>query len=506
MITNILYCIDYPSKAEGLDVCNRVEGWLLCSQRILSINIQDALDRFELNYGTPRADVALHFKNFPDNSLCGFTINASDEPIYFRDKLNLQLHIEAQDGAVKSIYIALDLLLSGIQPIEIDDDESIVNEAFKKTEETFISTLKQHPWLTIRMDITNKCNLRCIMCHYKEAEIYSQPVKAITADQLKHQLQDIAPFVKHIMLSCGFEPLMSKHFHDIVSMLHTNYPHMEIAFCTNAMLLNSKARKTIIENNVTHVLLSLDGVTKNTVEKIRVGANFEKIISNIMALRDLKQKDKRDFPKMFMDFVLMNSNIHEAPAFVELCVRLGIDIIDFRHLVGNIYFSEHEEMLQHNKEKYNYFRQKIIEASRKFNIDVRLPEPFETTAEYSPEALPVVDLSEFNVLQADVQTEDVTNSPKIQHQSGQEIDFEFLSGATCMRPFSEIMIVDQEKILPCSYYSTPMGHLDEGNTLYSIFFNENFKNIRQRKMHGRFDHNCINCPVKMNLLPTEIVK
>ena len=507
MITNFLYCIDFPPKTDAAEVSDKVVGWLLCSRPIIDINIADAAYcPCLLEQGLSRPDVAVHFKDFPNNTQCGFAITAQKDPINLKNKIKLQFEVEDADQNPKTVYMALDLTSSGIQLVEVDDDEAFFNEAYKKTEETFKNTLRKHPWLTIRMDITNKCNLRCIMCHYKEEEIYSQPVKALTAEQLKHQLQDIAPYVSHIMLSCGFEPLMSKHFHEILHMLHTNYPHMEIAFCTNGMLLNSKARKSIIENNVTHVLLSLDGVTKNTVEKIRVGASFEKIISNIMALRDLKQKFKRNFPQMFMDFVLMNSNINEAPAFVELCAALGINIIDFRHLVGNIYFNEHEEMLQHNKEKYNYFRQKIINASKKFNIDVRLPEPFETTAVYSPEALPVVDLSAFYAIQADVQTENVINSPETMRQSGKESDFEFLSGATCKRPFNEIMIVDQEKILPCSYYSTPMGHLDDENTLYSIFFNENFKSIRQRKMHGRFDHNCINCPIKSNLLPTEIVK
>ena len=65
---------------------------------------------------------------------------------------------------------------------------------------------------------------------------------------------------------------------------------------------------------------------------------------------------KRNFPVMFMDFVLMNSNIHEALAFVQLCAELGIDIIDFRHLVGNIFFSEHEEIIANNEEKYNLFQ------------------------------------------------------------------------------------------------------------------------------------------------------
>ncbi|MDD3877593.1 MAG: radical SAM protein [Bacteroidales bacterium] len=506
MITNFLYCIDYPSKTDGLQETQKLEGWLLCSKKIRSIKILDDLEGLFFNYGISRPDVALHFKDFPGNTACGFTVIAEKAPINLKNKIFLQVEIEDSEAAVKNIKIALDLVLSNIMSIETDDNNQLMIESFQKTEDLFIKTLKKHPWLTIRMDITNKCNLKCIMCHYKEEEISSRPTQAITADQLHHKIKDIAPYVSHIMLSCGFEPLMSKHFHDILSMLNKNYPHIEIAFCTNAMLLNSKARKSVIENDVTHVLLSLDGVTRNTVEKIRVGSSYNKIISNIKALCELKQKNKRNFPVFYINFVLMNSNIHEAPAFVALCASLGVTIIDFRHLVGNIFFSEHDEMLSSNKAKYNYFRKLIIDESNKFNIDVRLPEPYETTDIYTPEPLPIVDLSEFNAIIPDIQSEEVCNRPEIIRKNATDADFQFLSAATCLRPFNEIMIVDHVKIRPCSYYNGSMGTLEGENTLYSIFFNEKFAKLRQRKLNAQFDHNCINCPIKMNLLPTEAVK
>ena len=82
---------------------------------------------------------------------------------------------------------------------------------------------------------------------------------------------------------------MSKHFSEIVSMLHDNYPHMEIAICTNGMLMDSKIRKVIIENNITHVILSLDGTTRQTLERIRAGADYGKIVGNIKALHNLEE-------------------------------------------------------------------------------------------------------------------------------------------------------------------------------------------------------------------------
>jgi molybdenum cofactor biosynthesis enzyme MoaA len=384
MVINFLYCVDFPVVSTRTIPSNKIEGWLLCSHRIINLQVPELYkSKYTIKYGLPRHDVAEYFRGFPGNDESGYIISAINEPLDLQKELILEVDIFG--GETKKLCIALDLYAENIQEISFDDEQKKNDERANETERKFVETLERHPWITVRMDITNKCNLRCIMCHYKEKEIYSKPTKNITANQLKHYLQNIAPYVKHIMLSCGFEPLMSKHFAEIVSMIHGNFPHMEIGLCTNGMLLDSRARKVIIENNVTHVILSLDGATKQTLEKIRVGADYGRIIGNIIALRDLRTKYKKTFPVMFMDFVLMNSNIHEAPDFVQLCAVLGIDNIDFRHLVGNIFFSEHDEMLGNNQEKYNHYRKLIIAEGKKYNINVRLPEPFDTSETWTPE-------------------------------------------------------------------------------------------------------------------------
>ena len=133
----------------------------------------------------------------------------------------------------------------------------------------------------------------------------------------------------------------------------------------------------------------------------------------------------------------MNSNIHEAPAFVQLCAELGIELIDFRHLVGNVYFSEHEEMLNNNKEKYNYYRELIIEESIKYNINVRLPEPFKTTSPFICESMPKVNLSDFKNISPDTQSEEVINMGDFIPGSVTDLIYAFLSSADCLRPFNE---------------------------------------------------------------------
>ena len=503
---DFLYCIDFPDIPGRKMPMRMVRGWLVGQRPIVAIEAADAGAGYEVHYGMERPDVAKHFAGFPQSHRSGFEIRVAQREIMPGEDPELNLTFEGVDGSQHRFKLRICLQEAGICSDTWFADNEGAEKRFAKAEIQLRQTLQRHPWLTIRTDITNKCNLKCIMCHYREDEIRSQPARNITAEELLKQLDGIGHMVKHIMLSCGFEPLMSKHFGRIVRELRLNYPHMEIGLCTNGMLMNSQIRKDIMESGVTHLLFSFDGATRDTLEKIRVGASYRKILANIMALRDMKANAALQFPLMYMDYVLMQSNIHEAPVFVDICAELGIQMIDFRHLVGNIFFSSHPEMLSPASGNYNHYREMILQASRTRGIEVRLPEPFSDEQRVVQPLKDPPGLQDFRQVTADPQTEMPEIKYIVRLQSGNESDFWFLKGVDCLRPFNEIMITGQEKISPCAFYTDAAGMLSAGQNLQGIFFGEIYASIRRRKLLGITDHNCMNCPVKLRLLPTEVTR
>ena len=181
MVINFLYCIDFPKKSDNVEKPDQIRGWLICSNRIINIGIPETLkDNYRLEYGSPRPDVAKFFRGFPGNDECGYIISSNNEPFNLQQNFFLDVEVDIFRGKTKKLRIALDLSATSIQDIEVEDDEKSTLAKTNKIEEKFVNGLKKHPWITVRMDITNKCNLHCIMCHYKEEEIYSKPAKNIT--------------------------------------------------------------------------------------------------------------------------------------------------------------------------------------------------------------------------------------------------------------------------------------------------------------------------------------
>src|SRR3989304_4911923 len=240
-------------------------------------------------------------------------------------------------------------------------------------EDRLLGILKRKPSIHLQLDIINKCNLRCTICRFGDENSVRDPVKYFKPEEFKAIFEDISPYISQVMLSCAAEPLISKHFSEILSIA-SNTPHpIDINFCTNAMLMTDHIRHQIIEKGVTNIMISMDGATKSTYERVRVGSKYEQVVSNVMALRDLKESTRSRYPRITLVFVMMKQNIHEAPVFIELAKRLGAESVSYHHLVPTNHIKELGEQLHTSKAMFNYYRDQIIQSGRIHKIPVNLP-------------------------------------------------------------------------------------------------------------------------------------
>ena len=89
---------------------------------------------------------------------------------------------------------------------------------------------------------------------------------------------------------------------------------------TNAVLMTEDIAEKIINSGLTRLLIGLDGYSKETYEKVRVGANFEVVKKNIEKLIEIKRKMKSELPLIRMSFVITELNKHEVDEFYNFWV------------------------------------------------------------------------------------------------------------------------------------------------------------------------------------------
>lgn len=90
---------------------------------------------------------------------------------------------------------------------------------------------------------------------------------------------------------------------------------------TNGMLLTEQNARLLIDNGYLGKLnLSLDGGTKETIERIRQRVDFDRVVKNLTFLLEYAAEKDYSFP-FSMTFVLMDINYGELAEFVRLAER-----------------------------------------------------------------------------------------------------------------------------------------------------------------------------------------
>jgi radical SAM protein with 4Fe4S-binding SPASM domain len=179
-------------------------------------------------------------------------------------------------------------------------------------------TLEDFP-LFVRFERQFKCNGRCKMCvhgHLDLVQDYSYK-GTMSFDTYKRLVDECA---EHNCPSIGVsqtnEPLLDP---DVIERIQyaTDKGIMDIHLNTNAFLLSEEMANRILDTGVTRICFSLDAITKETYDKIRIGLDYDRVHANIYRFLDLRAKRGAALPLVRISFLLQEDNAHELDAFRE---------------------------------------------------------------------------------------------------------------------------------------------------------------------------------------------
>ena len=186
--------------------------------------------------------------------------------------------------------------------------------------------------LKVLMGISNKCNLRCTMCHFSFDRVFYRPADYMSPDEFTRVATEVFPYAHTVVLSAGSEPTLSPHFEAILQIAST-WPLQELKFLTNGILFNPGMTAAILQSSVTQIDVSIDGACAATYEKIRRGGRFDRLVRNLERLRDMKKDLGMKTPLVQFNVTLMKSNLAELSEFVDLAEQCGVARMGCRHLM-----------------------------------------------------------------------------------------------------------------------------------------------------------------------------
>ncbi len=156
------------------------------------------------------------------------------------------------------------------------------------------------------VEITSRCNMNCTTCirrswpRHEEGDMSQE-----TFQRILHQVRAF-PRLSHIYFGGYGEPLTHASFVEMVKK--AKKLGVKVKITTNAMLLGEEIIQALITNRVNEIIVSCDSLEMSDFASIREGGSLEVVEDNLMNLARLKRKARSSFPRLGLEFVLMEQN------------------------------------------------------------------------------------------------------------------------------------------------------------------------------------------------------
>lgn len=137
------------------------------------------------------------------------------------------------------------------------------------------------------------CNLSCGMCPVPNAkkEMNGRKPTVMSLSVFKRILADIKDHSSEVHLNQMGEPLLNKNIVEFIRLAKKD--KHKVSLTTNGTLMNKELAQEILLAGIDKINFSVDGYHAETYEKIRLGAKYNVVRSNIEMFYQLKKKLKK---------------------------------------------------------------------------------------------------------------------------------------------------------------------------------------------------------------------
>lgn len=202
--------------------------------------------------------------------------------------------------------------------------KSIINNNSIQTE---LDTIRR-----VGISYDRSCNLQCPSCRND---------LIVAKGEWKQQLEKlgnekIIPLLKKASVASitgSGDAFGSKHHLSILKRLNKKeFPNLKLHIMTNGQLLTPKMWDSVpaLNDMIDVLFVSIDGATKKTYEKLRLGGNYERICEN-MKFIGRKRKELDNF-RLDINVVVQEENFEELKYLISMAKEWNVDIVTLYRL------------------------------------------------------------------------------------------------------------------------------------------------------------------------------
>lgn len=183
----------------------------------------------------------------------------------------------------------------------------------------------------IEFELSNRCNLECIMCSGRVSSSIRQnrenlePLPFPYDDNFVEQLKEFIPHLKQAYFFGG-EPFLIEIYYKIWYEIIKINPKIELYAVTNGTIMNDRIISILKKTNF-RITVSLDSLLKSKAEQIRVGCDFDVVLENIFKFTEYSGN------RVSISHTPMTINCFETPDIIKFCnknnFRINLSYVEY---------------------------------------------------------------------------------------------------------------------------------------------------------------------------------
>jgi MoaA/NifB/PqqE/SkfB family radical SAM enzyme len=182
----------------------------------------------------------------------------------------------------------------------------------------------------IYLEPTNLCNLNCSTCVRQDWRDPQGMMEMEAYEGLIRQLPEL-PKVETLHFGGYGEPLLHPEIERMLRMAKEAGRKTELI--TNALLLDHSMAEKLVNARLDTLIFSVDGLSPETYEAIRIGSSFAKFRENAQTLGKVKSQKGRVRPQIGLEFVVMKQNVQDLEKLISFSHEMEASFLILNNLL-----------------------------------------------------------------------------------------------------------------------------------------------------------------------------
>lgn len=178
----------------------------------------------------------------------------------------------------------------------------------------------------IVIETTSVCNQKCIHCNHRIMERTKKHMDEALFRKIIDEIAEVAPETEVWPTFYGEAFTQSEKLFERLRYARDKGLNNLILNSNGKLLDRKNWIDEILDCGLKRFILSLDGFTKETFEKIRVGGNRDKIFAATEKLLKRKKELGLRYPVIQCQYSIMEENQHEVEDFIQYWEERGAEV------------------------------------------------------------------------------------------------------------------------------------------------------------------------------------